>query len=103
MIQFNNKSYSGAVVKNDDSELIVTINTVDTLQDLCLALNGVKNVTETIGEASTVYNVNTATQIGSPMKDVYTINFSKKLTVMQEMSQAIDDLLVMVLEGDGNA
>lgn len=98
MIEFNGKQYSGAVVREDDTELIVTISTADELQDVCLALNDVKAVTETNSGGTFVYNVTTATNIGVAMTGVYTIKFSKKLTIIEEMSKAIDDLLVMVLE-----
>ena len=98
MIEFNGKQYSGAVVREDDTELIVSVSTADTLQDLCLALNGVKSVTETNGGGTFVYNVSTATNVGVAMQGVYTIKFSKKQTVIEEMSEAIDKLLLMVLE-----
>ena len=98
MIGFNGKQYSGAVVRDDDTELIVTVSTADTLQDLCLSLNDVKTVTETNNGGTFVYNVNMATNVGVAMPGVYTIKFSKKLTIIEEMNKAIDDLLVLVLE-----
>ena len=98
MIGFNGKQYSGAVVRDDDTELIVTVSTADTLQDLCLSLNDVKTVTETNNGGTFVYNVNMATNVGVAMPNVYTIKFSKKLSIIEEMNKAIDDLLVMVLE-----
>ena len=99
MIEFNGKQYSGSIIKNDSEELVVSICSNELIPDICLALNGVKAVTETNDGGSTVYNVNTATNVSNTLKGIFTITFSKRLTVIQEMSQAIDDLLVMVLEG----
>lgn len=99
MIEFNGRSFSGSLIKNDESELIVVIYADVTLPDLCLALNGVKTVTETTEGGSASYDVNIATNVSTTVKGIFTITFSKKLTVYQEMSQAIDALLVMALEG----
>lgn len=99
MIEFNGRSFSGSLIKNDESELIVVIHADVTLPDLCLALNGVKTVTETTEGGSAAYDVNIATNVSTTVKGIFTITFSKKLTVYQEMSQAIDALLVMALEG----
>lgn len=98
MIDFNGHSYSGSVVKDDESELIVTVITNDTMPDMCLALNGVKSVVETTEGGSHAIYVNTATSITAAAKGIYNITFSKKLNIIDEMSMAIDDLLVMVLE-----
>ena len=100
MIEFNNKQYSGSIVKNDSDELIVSICTNDTLPDICLALNGVKTVTETTEGGSTAYTVSTATNVGASLKGVFTITFTKKQTIIEEMSNAIDELLVIVLGGN---
>lgn len=99
MIEFNGKQYSGAVVREDDIELIVSVSTSDTLQDLCLALNDVKTVSETNNGGTFLHNVTMATNVGVAMQGVYTIKFSKKQTVIEEMSEAIDKLLLMVLGG----
>lgn len=99
MVEFNGKQYSGAVVRDDDTELIVSISTTDTLQDLCLALNDVKSVTEIKNGGTSVYRVNMATNVGVAMQGVYTIKFSKKQTVIEEMNEAIDKLLLMALGG----
>lgn len=99
MIEFNGKQYSGAVVRDDDTEMIATISTADTLQDVCLALNDVKIVTETNNGGTFVYNVNNATNVGVAMPGVYTIKFSKKQTIIEEMNEAIDKLLMLALKG----
>ena len=98
MIDFNGHSYSGSVIKNDKAELIVTVISNDTLPDMCLALNDVKSVTETTEGGSNVIYVNTATSITAAANGIYNITFSKKLSVIDEMSEAIDRLLLMALE-----
>lgn len=98
MIEFNGKQYSGSVVRDDETELIVTVSTSETVQDVCLALNNVKTVTEVNNGGTFVYNVSTATNVGVAMQGVYAIKFSKKQTVIEEMNEAIDKLLLMVLE-----
>ena len=100
MIEFNGKQYSGTILKNDSEELVVSICTNDLIPDICLALNGVKAVTEITEAGSTVYNVNTATNISNTLKGIYAITFSKKLTIIQEMSNAIDELLLIALGGN---
>lgn len=99
MIELNGKQYSGAVVREDDTELIVSVSTADTLQDLCLALNGVKAVTEVNSGGTFVHNVSMATNVGVAMPGVYTIKFTKKQTIIEEMNEAIDKLLLMALGG----
>ena len=98
MIEFNGKQYSGAVVREDDTELIVTISTQDSLQDVCFSLNNVKAVMDVNSDVTSVHHVNGATNVGIAMPGVYTIKFSKKLSVIEEMNEAINELLVMVLE-----
>lgn len=98
MIEINGKQYSGAILKNDDTELIISVYSNDSLQDMCIAFDNVKEVTEITTGNSNVIHVNAAIQIGSGIKGVYTITFSKKPTIIQEMSEAIDKLLLMALE-----
>lgn len=100
MIEFNGHSYSGSIVSHDDNELKVLINTVYSMDDICLSLNGVTSVnnTQQNGETET-YTVTTATTVSRVAQNTYMITFLTKPTVMQEMSSAIDALLVMMLEG----
>ena len=98
MIEINGRSFSGSVVKNDESELIVSVITTDTMPDLCLSLNGVKTITETTAGGSNAIAVNTATHVNAAGNGIYTITFSKRLSIIEEMSNAIDELLVMLLE-----
>lgn len=98
MIEFNGKQYSGAVVREDDTELIITVSTQDSLQDICLSLNNVKAITEVNSGVTSVHNVNGATNVGVAMPGVYTIKFSKRLSIIEEMNEAINELLVMILE-----
>lgn len=98
MIEINGHSFSGSVVKNDESELIVSVITTNTMPDMCLILTDVNSVTETTQSGTSVIEVNRATYIGASVKGVYTITFSKRLSVMDEMSEAIDRLLLLALE-----
>lgn len=102
MIEINGKSFSGSVIKNDEAELIVSVISEFTMPDLCIAMTGVKTVTETTQGGSNAISVNSATHINSAGNGIYTITFSKRLSVIDEMSNAIDSLLVMVLEGGAN-
>lgn len=98
MIEINGRTFSGSIVKNDESELIVSIISSDTMPDLCLAMSGVKTVTETNAGGSNAIAVNMATHINSAGTGIYTVTFTKRMTVIEEMSNAIDQLLVMLLE-----
>ena len=63
-------------------------------------LTNVDSVTETIinGEP-VIYAVRDAVQITSSAKNCYTIVFTKRLSEIEEMSNAINALLVAMLEG----
>lgn len=100
MIRFNGHEYSGNVVYENEDELVVSIYTLDTIQDICINLNNVKTVysiTETGVEVA--HNVNIASSVVNTGRSIFTIKFGKKLTFLEEMSSAIDSLLVMALEG----
>lgn len=104
MIEFNGKSYSGAIIREDDDELVAVINAIETLQDLCVILTDVKTVTETLIDGTqNTHAVNNARQITATGKNCYTVTFSKRLSILEEMNQAIDSLLVLALGGDLNA
>ena len=64
---------------------MISLYSSDSLQDMCLAFDSVKEVIEVTNGNSNVIQVNTAIQINSGIKDVYTITFSKKPTIIQEM------------------
>ena len=98
MIEINGHSFSGSVIKNDDAELIVSVITTNTMPDMCLILNDVKSVTEITEGGTSVIEVNRATHIAGTVKGVYTITFTKRLSVLEEMNEAIDRLLLMALE-----
>lgn len=100
MLVINEKEYSGAVVKADENELVTTVSTNETLFEVCHAMDGATSVTEIgIDGAEKAYMVNNATRVMESVPGVYVVVFSTKPTVLQEMSNAIDELLVMVLEG----
>ena len=100
MIEFNGHSYSGSVVSHDENELKVLINTVESMEDICVALNGVKSVNseQQNGETMT-YTVTTASTVSRVAQNTFVVTFLTKPTVLQEMSNTIDALLVMALEG----
>lgn len=98
MIEINGNTYSGSVIKNDEAELIISVISTNTMPDMCIALNGVKTVSVITEAGTSVIGVTRAVYIGESVKGVYTITFSKRLTVMEEMSEAIDRLLLMALE-----
>lgn len=99
MIEINGRRFSGAVIRNDESELIVSIVAPDTVNDICIAMTGVKSVTEITDGGTNVIAVNIATHINVSGNGIYTVTFSKRLTFIEEMNEAIDKLLVMALGG----
>lgn len=105
MVRWNDKTYSGNVVTERNDELTVVIYTVESLQDICLTLNDVTEVTE-ITETERTIRVTTAICVRRIEPNTYHVKFSTKptyrqevLDLIQEQSDAIDALLVMLLEG----
>lgn len=100
MIIFGNKEYSGSIASVTDDRIVAVINTVDSLQDVCSTLDGVKEVTEVLQDGTRkTYAVTTAVSVYANTKTVYTIELLTKPTYLQELSNAVDALLVMALEG----
>ncbi len=100
MIIFGNKEYSGSIASVTDDRIIAVINTVDSLQDVCTTLDGAKEVTEVLQDGTRkTYAVTTAVSVYANTKTVYTIELLTKPTYFQELSNAVDALLVMALEG----
>ncbi len=105
MIKWNDKTYSGNIVNEGNDKLTVVIYTVESLQDICLSLNDVTEVIEeTQGER--VVNVTMALSVKTIEQNTYYITFSTKpsqqqemMDLIQEQSDAIDALLIMLLEG----
>lgn len=100
MIIINGNNYSGHVIHDDEDTLLISIYTISTLTDLCVALNNVTEVEEELLDGtSKIYVVNRASNISSTGSNVFNITFQKKRPLIEEMNAAIDSLLVMVLEG----
>ena len=100
MIIFGNKEYSGSIASVTDDRIVAVINTVDSLQDVCSTLDGVKEITEVLQDGTRkTYAVTTAVSVYANTKTVYTIELLTKPTYLQELSNAVDALLVMALEG----
>ena len=104
MVTINNKTYSGNVVASNNETLTVMVFTSDSFQDV---LANTLNVNQVIdSETNTAFNVTEALRATVVDNGVYYIVFSRKPTVMQQLEQriqqqdnAIDDILVMLLEG----
>lgn len=107
MVKWNNKEYSGNIITNKDDVLTVVIYTVESLQDICLSLEGVTEITEIRDkETENTFKVSTAISVKMVEAHTYHVAFSTKPTYQQEIqakiqeqSDAIDALLVMLLEG----
>ena len=100
MIIFGNKEYSGSIASVKDDRIVAVINTVDSLQDVCTTLDGAKEVTEVLQDGTRkTYAITTAVSVYANTKTVYTIELLTKPTYLQELSNAVDALLVMALEG----
>lgn len=100
MITINGNNYSGSIIRNDESVLVISIYTLLTLPDLCIAMNDVSEVSETdISGNTTVYAVYRTSEISNTRESTFTIVFQKGKPMIEEMNDAIDALLVMVLEG----
>lgn len=108
MIQILNKEYSGYVAETPDGTLSVIIHTSDRFDDVVHALlnDEVKEVTDINNGVETVYNVTCPVSARVVATWIYNLVYSTKPTYeqqmeakIQEQSDAIDDLLVMILEG----
>lgn len=100
MIIIGNKEYSGSIASVTDDRIVAVINTVDSLQDVCTTLDGAKEITEVLQDGTRkTYAITTAVSVYANTKTVYTIELLTKPTYLQELSNAVDALLVMALEG----
>lgn len=106
-IKLKDKEYSGYIAANGGDTLTVILHTTDDFGDVA---NYMIDVTKVISvEQNGCENVFTVTAPLAAKQislNVYSIEFSTKLTVEQEFeaslqsqSDAIDELLVMLLEG----
>ena len=106
-IKFKDKEYNGYVADNGNDILIAVIHTTESLNEIVSGLSDVTSVSTTSQDGTeSVYAVTAALAAKQISLNVYSIEFSTKLTVEQEFeaslqsqSDAIDELLVMLLEG----
>lgn len=107
MVEFLNRTYSGKVIRNDNDRLVLILNTADSIEDLAPLMPGITQINEIIeGGYETVYTVTAPISFRVVSNNVYSFEFSTKPTLQQEtearmqsLSDAVDDLLIMVLEG----
>lgn len=106
MVKMNNIEYSG-YVNEDEDEITVVIATAEFLKDIVDKMTEVKEVIYSeVNSVEKTYVVTNPLSAATVSRNVYAIRFSTKPTPTQlleaksqEMSDAIDELLVMVLEG----
>ncbi len=103
MITINDKTYSGNIVTHDAETLSVMIYTNDSFQDV---LANTLNVNQ-VADENAVHMVTGAMRANVIEQGIYYIVFSCKPTLIQEMQNriqqqdsAIDEILVMLLEGE---
>ena len=107
MVSWNNNTFNGQVMSHDENVLTACIYTLMTFSELIPTMNGVKEVVEfTNEEDRTVYSVSGPKSAKIVSANTYYVEFSTKLPLVKQLenaiqvqSDAIDDLLVMVLEG----
>lgn len=105
MVNIKGIEYSGQVTEGDD-EISVILCSTDMLSDIVEFMADVKEVTYTpVSGIKKVYPVTCPISASFASKNVYVIRFSTKPTETQrleaknqELSDAIDDILVMMLE-----
>lgn len=106
MVKINDIEYSGYVTEGDN-EITVIISTIDTIQDVISKMTSVKEIEEKgMNGIDKTYVVTNPISAAVVSRNVYAIRFSTKPTPTQqleektqEMSDVIDELLVMMLEG----
>lgn len=106
MIEINGTSFSGSIVGNENDTLSVLIRTVDEMQDLAQRITGASSVTEIADGQETNHTVTMLRAIKSVSYNTFLAEFSTKQSFaetveakIQQQSDAIDELLVMLLEG----
>lgn len=106
MIRINEKEYSGSVSQNGKEELCVILATSELFRDVAQMITTVKEVTDISNTGiETVYSVSAPISASIVSQNLYALKFSTKPTVTQELeaknqelSNAIDDILVLILE-----
>ena len=100
MIRINNIEYSGNLVPTrEENKLDVMLYVVTTITDLSIAMNDVSEVIDIDASgAETVYKVQSAVSIKKFNDSVYMVEFSTKKSVLKDINDTIDEILLMLLE-----
>lgn len=106
MIRICGTEFSGVVTENGGDELTVVISTDHLLEDVLSIMKNVKEVINIARDGTeTVYSVSRPLSASLVSNNLYAVKFSTKKTETQileeknqELSDAIDDILVMMLE-----
>lgn len=107
MVRIKGKEYSGQVVADANEQITVVIATSDLLKDVAEMITDVTEVSD-ISSAGieTVHIVTCPISASIVSPNLYALKFSTKPTATQqleaknkELSDAIDDILVTMLEG----
>ena len=113
MLKFGKFEYSGNVISADDERLQLAIHSADRFEDIAQSFTGISEIIETVNGSETVYKVTAPLSAKTVSPTVHFVEFSTKLTPVQEMERAIavqneaiqelsdtiDQLLVDSLEG----
>lgn len=106
MLRIKDQEFSGTVGVSGDDELTVVIATSSMFEDVLAMTKDVKEIYATAKDGTeTVYNVTRPISASLVSRNVYAIRFSTKKSETQlleeknqELSDAIDEILVMMLE-----
>ena len=107
MIQWKDKVFSGQILRDDDEVLTAVVYTVESFQDVSTSMTGVTEIYEFTSESDRAEHKVTGPRSAKIVAaNTYFVEFSTKQPLtkqlenkIQEQSDAIDDLLVMMLEG----
>ena len=107
MLKINGSLYKGNIMEQDNEKLIAVVQSNDTFIEFMDAMVGVKQVLEVFDDGREVsYTVSFPVRAQTVYPNVYSIEFSRKPSVtdeltrkIEEQNEAIDALLIMMLEG----
>lgn len=107
MIRLKGKEYSGYIVSDSNEQITVVLSSNELFKDIAEMMIGVTEVTDISSSGiETVHVVTSPISASIVSPNLYAIRFSTKPTVTQqleaknqELSDAIDDIIVSMLEG----
>lgn len=106
-LKLKDKEYNGYVAQNENDVLTIILHTTDNFDDVADSMTSVTSIT-TMSESGNeaVIRVTEPLLAKRVSQNVYALEFSTRLTIEQELeaalqtqSDAIDELLVMLVEG----